>query len=73
MEKSTADDITTEGATETSLERNGVKQEGEDFEEALSPPISIQVLEEAEVEVWSKACQNLKGSMQYCGFWGVQL
>ena len=55
MEKSTAGDTTTELAIETSLERNGDKQEEEDFEEVLSPPIIIPGPAEIEVKVWSWA------------------
>ena len=62
MEKSTADDATTEVAIETSLERNSDKQE-EDFEEAISRPILILGPEEIEAQVWSRACPILKVSV----------
>ena len=54
VEKPTAGDTTTELAIETSLERNGDKQEEEDFEEVLSPPIIIPGPAEIEVQVWSR-------------------
>ena len=55
VEKSTAGHTTTELAIETSLETNGDKQEEEDFEEVLSPPIIIPGPAEIEVQVWSQA------------------
>ena len=54
VEKSTAGYTTTELAIETSLERNDDKQEEEDFEEVLSPPIIIPGPAEIEVQVWSR-------------------